>query len=652
MKKEDLKTMKIVDLRTLAKQNDVKNINRYKKLELIDTLTDLLHLETENIINSLESNAINYQDLKMTELKNMASELGIEGYSRMKKNELIVRVKNEKKDKLVASEQEEEKENTIDISAVEIDDMDDNMFDGELEEPIKKNTLSKTDKKKTNEIISSMMEIGKKNKNFIQDVTIEVSLKEKFGVKYDKAIFIYIEQALEKKKIAVEYTSQEFANAIEQLKEVEEENLYDVNIETITFGVGRKQNNDLVRQYLSSINDYPLLSKEKEKEFGKIISEVHEKGNEATRDEKKAAQKAREELQLANKRLVVSVAKKYVNRGLDLIDLIHEGTIGLIKAIDKYDYKTGFKFSTYATWWVRQGITRAIADKSRAIRIPVHMVETINKVTKVQRELVQKLGQEPTYEQIGMAVKPRMSEEQIEGIFKIARDPVYLEMPVGDDNSSLESFIEDDKNKKQDEFSEANELKEKILQIIGEIPDREGEVIKYRYGLYDLDTEILERQSEELSSLLSLLESNENFMGFISDAINSLENFPPKQIAKYQKRVEQTVDKYALKVKQLEMYDGKNDHVIKSRKVNLEIDELKDYVIAYLKSVKEVIDSEIIILEKINIKTGGLVKALTLEEVGELYNVTRERIRQIENKGRRKLKSYAEKEKLELYLNL
>ncbi len=621
----NLDKMKIKEIRELAKEKNIKNIHEYKKDQLISLLKEELNQE---IINSLEKEETenDYKNETVTNLKKIAKKYKIKKTTKMKKQDLV--------DAIV---QHEKQPNFIESDNLLVEESDD-----------EKNYVNKLDKNKLDKIFVNLLEIGRGNKNFIQDVTVEIELSSIFGINYDKQYFILLEEWLVKRDVIIEYTSEEFMQQIIMLKGEDKEFLIDYNLESLTMGVEKRKNRDLVKQYLISVNDYPLLNKQKEMEYGKTILDTRELGEEASKKQKINAQKAREELQLSNKRLVISIAKKYINRGLDLIDLIHEGTIGLIRAIDKYDYRTGFKFSTYATWWVRQGITRAIADKSRMIRVPVHMVETINKVIKVQRELLQKYGQEPTYEQIGLSINPPMSEEQVEEIFKIARDPISLEMPVGEDNSSLESFIEDDKNEKQEKYSEKNELKDKILEIIDEIPTREGEVIKYRYGLYTLDTIILEKRSQELKLIIKNLKNNKLQFEDLEEKIINLESFNQKQKDKYSKRIEQSVDKYIVKKKQTA--NTLDTRVEKIEKNNMALNLIVSNALIYLEAIISQIDEEITVLSKINKLTGGVVKTLTLEEVGELFNVTRERIRQIESKGRRKLKSYAEKKRLDLYI--
>jgi RNA polymerase primary sigma factor len=210
------------------------------------------------------------------------------------------------------------------------------------------------------------------------------------------------------------------------------------------------------------------------------------------------AQNAKNQLITANLRLVISIAKHYVGRGMHFLDLIQEGNMGLIKAVEKFDYTKGFKFSTYATWWIRQAITRAIADQARTIRIPVHMVETINKMTRVQRQLVQELGREPTAEEISAKMDGALSPERIREIQRIALEPVSLETPIGEeDDSHLGDFIEDKDAQSPEEYTTKSLLKDELYDIMKDLTDREERVLRLRYGLDDNRPRTLEEVGKE-----------------------------------------------------------------------------------------------------------------------------------------------------------
>ena len=241
---------------------------------------------------------------------------------------------------------------------------------------------------------------------------------------------------------------------------------------------------DPVRMYLKEIGKVPLLSPEEEIELAKRM----ELGDE----------NARKRLAEANLRLVVSIAKRYVGRGMQFLDLIQEGNLGLIKAVEKYDYSKGFKFSTYATWWIRQAITRAIADQARTIRIPVHMVETINKVIRVSRQLLQELGHDPSPEEI--AKEMNMPVDRVRDILKIAQEPVSLETPIGEEEDShLGDFIPDDDAPEPAEAASFMLLKEQLVEVLTTLTPREEKVLRLRFGIEDGHTRTLEEVGKEFN---------------------------------------------------------------------------------------------------------------------------------------------------------
>ena len=243
--------------------------------------------------------------------------------------------------------------------------------------------------------------------------------------------------------------------------------------------------NDPVKMYLKEIGRVELLDPKEEPEIAKRIQEGDEE--------------AKKKLIAANLRLVVSIAKKYVGRGMLFLDLIQEGNMGLVKAVEKFDYTKGFKFSTYATWWIRQAITRAIADQARTIRIPVHMVETINKLTRIQRQLVQDLGRDPSAEEIAAKME-NISPEKVREIQKIALEPVSLETPIGEeDDSHLGDFIEDKDAMSPDEYANNQLLKDEINTVLQGLTEREEKVLRLRFGLYDGRTRTLEEVGKEFN---------------------------------------------------------------------------------------------------------------------------------------------------------
>ena len=235
--------------------------------------------------------------------------------------------------------------------------------------------------------------------------------------------------------------------------------------------------NDPVRMYLKEIGRINLLTTDEEFEFAKLA----EQGDEY----------AKKMLAESNLRLVVSIAKRYVGRGMLFLDLIQEGNIGLMKAVDKFDPSKGYKFSTYATWWIRQAITRAIADQARTIRVPVHMVETINKLARVQRQLTQELNREPTEEEI--AKKLNITVDKVREVYKISQDPVSLETPIGDeDDSHLGDFIKDERTMSPEEYATVEMLKEELTNVLLTLTDREEKVLRLRFGLDDGQCRTLE----------------------------------------------------------------------------------------------------------------------------------------------------------------
>ncbi len=273
---------------------------------------------------------------------------------------------------------------------------------------------------------------------------------------------------------------------------------------------GKTPTNDPVRMYLKEIGKVPLLTAAEEVDLAKKIEAgekasaiLREKGDQLSREELRAlrrqervGQEAKRKLVEANLRLVVSIAKRYVGRGMLFLDLIQEGNLGLIRAVEKFDYRKGYKFSTYATWWIRQAITRAIADQARTIRIPVHMVETINKLIRVQRQLLQELGREPTPEEI--AERMELTPEKVREIIKVSQEPVSLETPIGEEEDShLGDFIEDSDAVVPIDAASFILLQEQLEDVLNSLNEREKEVIRLRFGLTDGHPRTLEEVGRE-----------------------------------------------------------------------------------------------------------------------------------------------------------
>ena len=297
---------------------------------------------------------------------------------------------------------------------------------------------------------------------------------------------------------------------LEEIAEIEEEELVDPNTLMDSFNI-----DDPVRMYLKEIGKVPLLTADEEIRLATAMSAGNaakermaaaEKEGEVIPEEELAAlkkdvkqgEKAKQKLAEANLRLVVSIAKRYVGRGMLFLDLIQEGNLGLIKAVEKFDYTKGYKFSTYATWWIRQAITRAIADQARTIRIPVHMIETINKLMRVQKQLVQEYGREPTPEEIAEEI--HLPVERVRSVLKMAQQPISLQAPVGDsDDTSFGDFIEDKAAENPMEEASFSFLKEKIKDVLDTLTDREREVIEQRFGLRDGSPRTLEEVGKEFN---------------------------------------------------------------------------------------------------------------------------------------------------------
>jgi RNA polymerase primary sigma factor len=370
---------------------------------------------------------------------------------------------------------------------------------------------------KFQEKLKELLALGKKKKNMLEDREISDFFKD-------------LNLDAEKMELVLEYLEQ---NGIDVLRITEsddddddiilDDDVEEVEVENIDLSVPDGVSvEDPVRMYLKEIGKVPLLNAEeeidlaKEMEEGNVATEkiaiLKKRMNDADEAEKEDLQEEIKELQKAvdigsdakkrlaeaNLRLVVSIAKRYVGRGMLFLDLIQEGNLGLIKAVEKFDYRKGYKFSTYATWWIRQAITRAIADQARTIRIPVHMVETINKLIRVSRQLLQELGREPTPEEI--AEEMNMPVDRVREILKISQEPVSLETPIGEEEDShLGDFIKDDNVPVPADAAAFTLLKEQLEEVLGTLTEREQKVLTLRFGLDDGRARTLEEVGKEFN---------------------------------------------------------------------------------------------------------------------------------------------------------
>ena len=354
------------------------------------------------------------------------------------------------------------------------------MVENEIKETLheSQNEGSETKKEKSLDV-QSLIEKGKKGA--LSESDLDEMLEE---CDYDMDKFEKLYETLEDNEIPLP-------------GDISTSEIIEIESEVESFGAGENMErlleqeglsiDDPVRMYLKEIGRVPLLSADRERELAEIMT---------TSEDEDLRERAKNELVEANLRLVVSIAKRYVGKGMFFLDLIQEGNLGLMKAVDKFDYSKGYKFSTYATWWIRQAITRAIADQARTIRIPVHMVETIHKVSRYTRQMLQELGREATADELGE--KMGMSPEKVREIMKIAQDPVSLETPIGEEEDShLGDFIPDDDTPAPADAASATILREVIERELHTLTPREEHVIKLRFGLYDGRTRTLEEVGKE-----------------------------------------------------------------------------------------------------------------------------------------------------------
>ena len=337
----------------------------------------------------------------------------------------------------------------------------------------------KTTEEKLNELVEKGKKAGKlssKDLMVLEDMNLSSEETEKF---YDRLESLNIDVLSDDALPPVDEDALPELEELQEIEEVTEEEMNETEAMADTFST-----DDPVRMYLKEIGKVPLLTPEEEQELAKRMAE--------------GDAEAKHRMEEANLRLVVSIAKRYVGRGMLFLDLIQEGNLGLIKAVEKFDYTKGYKFSTYATWWIRQAITRAIADQARTIRIPVHMVETINKVIRVSRQLLQELGHDPSAEEI--AAEMNMPVDKVRDILKIAQEPVSLETPIGEeDDSHLGDFIQDDEAEEPADAASYAMLREQLAGVLKTLTPREERVLRLRYGLTDGRMHTLEEVGEEFN---------------------------------------------------------------------------------------------------------------------------------------------------------
>ena len=332
--------------------------------------------------------------------------------------------------------------------------------------------------------LAELLEVAKKKKNVIEDTEIINHFNSCKEIELTTERMVAIFEYLEANEVDVLTITEDDDDEPDDIMLDMENDDVDVDVEhiedlTVPDGISIE---DPVRMYLKEIGKVPLLSAEEEIELAQSMEECDEA--------------AKKKLAEANLRLVVSIAKRYVGRGMLFLDLIQEGNLGLIKAVEKFDYRKGYKFSTYATWWIRQAITRAIADQARTIRIPVHMVETINKLIRVSRQLLQELGREPHPEEI--AEEMDIPVERVREILKISQEPVSLETPIGEEEDShLGDFIQDENVPVPAEAAAFTLLKEQLVEVLGTLTEREQKVLRLRFGLDDGRARTLEEVGKE-----------------------------------------------------------------------------------------------------------------------------------------------------------
>ncbi len=447
--------------------------------------------EIKKIIESL--NEVNYKSMKVKELKDFLNDVNFEYDKKETKKEIINKIDSFiENNSIKKSDEAKAKNNEVVKTQEEIDrEIELNDKFGNVGKTLKRAlTKSKKDKFTTEEVFRLL----EKNKIFVDeesssdlfDYLILIDVVKELTTDDDDFIMDVEDEEIE-----------DIDNKEEDLKEIEEENNFE-NYKDSEMDNNLTDANDHIKWYMQWVGKHgELLTHEREIELAKAIEDGNKE--DATPKEKTLGRKAKNELINRNLRLVINISKKYKSRGLPFADLISEGNNGLIKAINKFNFRKGFKVSTYATWWIRQSITRAIADQARTVRIPVHMVETINKLSKTSRDLMQEFGRKPTDKEIAEAMGKGMTEKKINQIRLINIDPSSLDKTIGSDNESfLYDFIEDKRTTNPDDFSKNKEIIESINEILPKyLNKREVEVIRMRNGLTSGSTEIGEGYSLE-----------------------------------------------------------------------------------------------------------------------------------------------------------
>ena len=505
MKTEKKKELENDNKKTLAKKNNSKETKKESKNETKNTTK----IEKEKEIKKESKKAKEVEEpkeVKKESKKAKKVEEPKEEKKESKKAKIIEEPKEVKKESKKAKKIEEPKEVKKEKKKIQKIEEHDEIKNDDKENKKHKSVQEFEEKNKENEdiITNGILQEEKTNDNEKDEneqtkekvETILKKAKENGKLTYgdlatelDNVNSEQIEKVFDAmEEMGVDVLKDDFEDEPneEDLKEVENLKLDEITADDTFEGVNV---DDPVRMYLREIGRIKLLTYDQELSLAKRI--IQEDGNDDD-----DAEDARQELAEANLRLVVSIAKKYVGRGMLFLDLIQEGNMGLIKAVEKFDYTKGFKFSTYATWWIRQSITRAIADQARTIRIPVHMVETINKLIRTSRHLLQKLGREPSQEEI--AEELEISVDKVAEIQKIAQDPVSLETPIGEeDDSHLGDFIQDDDSPAPQDAAAYTMLKEQLAEVMSTLTPREAKVLRLRFGLEDGKARTLEEVGRE-----------------------------------------------------------------------------------------------------------------------------------------------------------